>query len=170
VDWVSDCATAIACYGNVEIHWVTPDGFEAMQRKVKGKRIDLDCTLSNGDRFTLDVLDFTQETPNTAKHRSAIAPNIIHSMDANHLRMVARGLKNLSLPMVFIHDSFATHCNHRKVLYKLTVDTFVDLYNRDYLAELHAYWEDRYQLELDRPPKMGAWNPEQLLGLKRFFL
>lgn len=170
VEWVSNCATAIACYGNTEIHWITPDGFEAMQRKVKGKRLDLDCVLSDGSRFTLQVLDFTKEVPNTAKHRSAIAPNIIHSLDATHLRMVARRLKELGLPMIFIHDSFATHVNYRDILYDIIIDTFIELYSGNYLMDLYEYWVEMYRVDIDKPPELGDWEPESIRGLKRFFL
>ena len=170
VSWVSDCATALSKKGNVEIRWPTPDGFTCLQRKVKGKTKDLDCKLSNGDRFQLDIMDFSQEIPNTGKHRSAIAPNVIHSLDATHLRMVARRLRELGLPMIFIHDSFATHCNHREALYDIIIDTFIELYSREYLVELKNYWEALYEIELDSPPALGDWEPESIRGLKRFFL
>ena len=169
VDWVSDCATAIAKYGNTEIHWITPDGFEAMQRKVKGERLDLECGLSSGTRITLQILDFTKEVPNTAKHRSAIAPNIIHGCDASHLRMVAKRLQAKELPMIFIHDSFATHCNYREDLYKDIVETFIEMYSRNYLMELYTYWVETYNVEIELPPEMGDWKPTQLIDLKRFF-
>lgn len=170
VKWVSDAAAKVAKAGNVEVRWVTPDGFSCLQRKVKGKRLQLGCRLSNNSEFNLEVLDFTKETPNTEKHRSAIAPNIIHSLDATHLRMVAIRLAELGLPMVFIHDSFATHCNHRATLYKIIVEEFVKLYSRDYLAGLKQYWENLYGIELADCPEMGDWEPESLVGLDRFFL
>jgi DNA-directed RNA polymerase len=170
VSWVSDCAVAISKYGNVEIRWPTPDGFTCLQRKVKGEKIDLDCKLSDGSRFTLDILDFTGNIPNTGKHKSAIAPNVIHSLDATHLRMVARRLKELGLPMIFIHDSFATHCNYRDVLYKIIIETFVELYSMNYLTELKRYWEDLYGVELDDHPEMGDWEPASLYNLDRFFV
>ena len=170
VSWVSGCATLISKQGNVEIRWPTPDGFTCLQRKVKGERLDLDCVISDGSRFTLQILDFSKEVPNTAKHRSAIAPNIIHSLDATHLRMVARRLKELGLPMIFIHDSFATHCQYREILYDIIVETFIELYSREYLAELKSYWESMYGIELDDPPALGDWKPDSLQGLKRFFL
>jgi DNA-directed RNA polymerase len=170
VSWVSDCAVLISKIGNVEIRWPTPDGFTCMQRKVKGETKDLACTLSDDSRFQLDILDFSKDTPNTGKHRSAIAPNIIHSLDATHLRMVARRLKELGLPMIFIHDSFATHCNHEQALYDIIVDTFIELYSMDYLQDLKKYWEELYGVELDDPPELGEWKPESIRGLKRFFL
>ena len=170
VEWVSNAAVAIASLGNPEIRWPTPDGFTCLQRKIKGKPLDLDVTLDDGSRFQLDILDFTVSTPNTGKHKSAIAPNIIHSLDATHLRMVARRLKELGLPMIFIHDSFATHCNHRDVLYDIIVETFIELYSREYLADLKEYWEATYDVELAPPPALGSWEPSKLKGLKRFFL
>jgi len=170
VDWVSNCAHTISNIGNVEIRWPTPDGFTCLQRKVKGSRLDLDCKLSSGDRLTLQILDFTVDTPNSAKHKSAIAPNVIHSLDATHLRMVARRLKELGLPMIFIHDSFATHCNYRDVLYKIIIGTFVELYSRDYLNELKDYWEDLYTIKLDPTPALGSWRPDTLYNLDRFFV
>jgi len=170
VDWVSDCAVEIAKFGNTEITWPTPDGFMAMQRKVKGKRLQLTCNLSTGAEMYLEVLDFTQEIPNTAKHRSAIAPNIIHSLDATHLRMVARRLEELGLPMIFIHDSFATHCNHRDTLYSIIVEEFVKLYTSEYLMTLFDYWTATYGVKLTLPPEQGDWEPSSLMNLERFFL
>ena len=170
VDWVSDCATAIAECGNVEIQWPTPDGFEAVQRKVKGIVRDINCTLSDGARFQLDILSFSSDIPNTAKHRSAIAPNVIHGLDATHLRMVARVLSELGLPMIFIHDSFATHVNHRAKLYDVIIDTFIELYSGNYLQDLYDYWTAKYGVKVDFPPALLDWKPEQLQGLKRFFL
>jgi hypothetical protein len=170
VDWVSEAAATIAKAGNVEIKWITPDDFTCVQRKVKGELLDLDCRLSDGSRFTLDIKDFSKEIPNSAKHKSAIAPNIIHSLDATHLRMVARRLKELGLPMIFIHDSFATHGNYRDILYDIIIETFVELYSMDYLTSLRTYWSILYNVELPKPPKQGDWEPESLVGLKRFFL
>ena len=168
VDWVSDCAVIIAEYGNCEIHWPTPDGFECMQRKVKGTRKQLRCTLSNAKLFELEILEFS-DIPNTAKHRSAIAPNIIHSLDATHLRMVARRLANRCCPMIFIHDSFATHCNYREQLYSDIVSTFIELYEVNIMEFIRDYWIDTYCVELPDAPKWGDWKPESLQGLKRFF-
>ena len=170
VEWVTMAAGVIASADNTEVHWITPDGFECMQRKVKGKRRRLEVTLSSGEEFALEIVDYTPPIPNTAKHKSAIAPNIIHSLDATHLRMVARVLEDLGLPMIFIHDSFATHCNYRDELYSAIVNTFADLYDMDYMAQLHEYWTLRYDVEIDRPPVLGEWNPEIIRDLKRFFL
>jgi len=170
VKWVSDCASIISKEGNHSISWPTPDGFECSQRKIVGLKREVAVNLSDGSVFAVGLLDYSVPTPAHGKHRSAIAPNIIHSLDATHLRMVARQLAALGLPMIFIHDSFATHVNHRDVLYKIIVDTFAEMYSGNWLATLHAYWTERYGVVLDAPPAQGDWNPEIVKVLKRFFL
>lgn len=170
VSWVSGCAVAVSKAGNIEIKWPTPDNFMCLQRKVVGEKLKLKVVLSNGKEFCLEILDFSGEVPNAAKHKSAIAPNVIHSLDATHLRMVARRLKELGLPMIFIHDSFSTHCNHRSTLYKIIIETFIELYSREYLMELKTFWESTYGVELDNPPELGSWEPESIRHLDKFFL
>jgi len=170
VEWVSDAATVIAKAGFIDIVWFTPDEFECKQRKVKGVELPLKVVLSNKEKFRLKILDFSGQDSDSRKHRSAIAPNIIHSLDATHLRMVAKRLKRLGSPMIFIHDSFATHCNSRQALYSEIIDTFIQLYSRDYLSELKSFWENKYQVKLRASPELGDWEPESLRNLTNFFM
>jgi len=170
VEWVSDSATIIAKEGFVDIEWPTPDGFECVQRKVKGDPKVLQVLLSNKNKLKLQILDFSGQKSDSRKHRSAIAPNIIHSLDATHLRMVAKKLKMLGSPMIFIHDSFATHVNFRASLYKEIIDSFITLYSREYLLDLKNYWEKKYKVVLPDQPKLGDWEPESLRNLTNFFM
>jgi len=169
VDWLTASARAIASKGNVEITWYTPDGFLCSQRKVKGERKQVTCMLDNGDEVFVEVKDFSGEKVNTQKHAFAISPNIVHGLDATHLRMVARRLKELGYPMIFIHDSFATHANYRDELYRIIVDTFIELYSGTYLSDLRSYWSHKYDVDLQDPPSFGSWNPESMRGLRLFF-
>ena len=170
VEWVSNAAVSIAEKGNADITWPTPDGFTCKQRKVKGEEVDLQIVLSNENVFTCGIMDFSKQRPAVAKHKSAIAPNVIHSLDATHLRMVARKLEAVGLPMIFVHDSFATHVNYRDTLYSIIVETFADLYGGDWLFYLRAYWQDKYKVELDMPPIQGDWDPESIKYLEKFFI
>ena len=170
VGWVCDAATLIAKEGHADIHWPTPDGFECKQRKLKAELVQVQVTLSDGSDFQVVLGSWKDQIPNPAKHRSAIAPNVIHSLDATHLRMVARKLAGVGLPMIFIHDSFATHVNHRAKLYGFIVEAFADLYSGDWLRELKAYWTERYGIELADPPKQGDWEPSKVLRLEKFFI
>ena len=170
VQWVSDAAYLIGKAGHVDLDWTAPDGFECTQGKVLGKRRKLGVKLSNDEDLHLDIKDFSERLANPGKHKSAIAPNIIHSLDATHLRMVARKLDMLGVPMVFIHDSFSTHCNYRKPLYAAIIDTFIKLYEMDYLADLKRQWEKQYKLALPPTPEPGEWCPESLRDLENFFV
>jgi DNA-directed RNA polymerase len=169
VKWLSDCAAIITESGSPEIHWMAPDGFECMQRKVMGVPVTIAVKLSNGDVMRLGLLDFSDNIPNTHGAKLALAPNIIHSLDACHLRMVARKLVELGDPMIFVHDSFSTHSNFRSTLYKIIVETFIQLYNMDYLKELKEYWEWTYKVALPEPPQQGLWRPNILSECDAFF-
>ena len=148
VKFVSECARRIAKDGNHQISWITPDGVYAMQTKVKPKELKVKVTLSNSELIEVVLADYSGKNPYIAKHISAIAPNIIHSLDACHLRMVAKRLHEVGDPMIFIHDSFSTHSNYRDNLYKYIVEEFIELYSKDYLGDLKSYWEKKYKLEM----------------------
>jgi len=169
VKFVSECARRIAKDGNHQISWVTPDGVYAMQTKVEPKELEIKVTLSNKETLKVLIDDYSGKNPFVAKHVSAIAPNIIHSLDACHLRMVARRLHEVGDPMVFIHDSFATHSNYRGNLYRYIVEEFIDLYSGNYLNDLKIYWEKKYKLGMPEVPKLGSWKSENLRELKLFF-
>ena len=170
VDWVTNCADTISRAGNPDIHWPTPDGFECKQRKIVGKMRQVKVILSNGSDFRSAIMDYSEQIPAHGKHRSAIAPNVIHSLDATHLRMVARRLREDGLPMVFVHDSFSTHANHKARLYKHIVDTFAELYSSNWMKELRMYWVAKYEVDLPDPPTQGDWNPQIVKNLGRFFI
>ena len=170
VAWISDCASQISKAGNPDIHWPTPDGFECKQRKLAGVEKELTCTLSDGEVFKVNIMDYSEQNPAHGKHRSAIAPNVVHSLDATHLRMVARKMVGVGLPSVFIHDSFATHVNHVDTMYDFITETFAELYSENWMIGLKDYWEDRYKLEISQPPKLGDWEPEIVKVLDNFFM
>jgi len=170
VDWVTDCADVISRAGNPDIHWPTPDGFECKQRKVVGDMRQVKVILSNGVDFRSAIMDYSGQIPAHSKNRSAIAPNVIHSLDATHLRMVAGRLRDAGLPMVFVHDSFSTHANHKKKLYKMITETFEELYSGNWMKELRMYWVTRYNVELPDPPAQGDWNPAILKSVQLFFV
>ncbi|MGQ3031387.1 MAG: DNA-directed RNA polymerase, partial [Ferrovibrionaceae bacterium] len=60
---------------------------------------------------------------------SAVAPNVIHSLDASHLMLTVlaaseSGIRDYAL----IHDSFGTHAGHCSRWSALIRQAFVDLY------------------------------------------
>lgn len=166
VQWVGECAKLI---NRDVINWTTPDGFIGQQKKVEQEDVRIRAELSNGVELKT-MLKIKTTTPSPRKHASALSPNIIHSMDATHLRMVAKRMQDAFLPTVFIHDSFATHVNHRATLYKAIVEEFYKLYSGNYLEELYTEWTGRYEVELPKPPSQGDWDVATALSCERFFV
>jgi DNA-directed RNA polymerase len=61
---------------------------------------------------------------------SAISPNVIHSLDATHIRMVAiaasgEQIHNLSM----IHDSFGCHAADAGRFFNIIREQFIELYS-----------------------------------------
>lgn len=169
VAWVGNCATLLSKKGILDIYWVTPDGFTGKQRKLKGTRNRIQVILHDGSKLEVGTLTFSNE-PDSKKHKAALAPNIIHSLDANHLREVARRLVEEGIPAVYVHDSFSTHSNHTERLYEIIIEEFIKLYSIDYLKELKQYWEDTYRIELPKLPEYGNYKIETLRLVKHFFI
>ena len=118
----------------------------------------------------VDVLDANgNTTPNLSKAKSGIGPNLIHSLDATHLRMVALRLHALGIPAVWVHDSFAVHANYVDVLDRIIKEEFLSLYDRNYLAEVRVYWEKEYGVELPDAPEFGGWDLYSILACPKFF-
>lgn len=170
VNWVTECADIISKAGHASIDWPTPDGFVATQRKLKALRLQLEVKLSTGDELIVELKDFSDNLPNPAKHRSAIAANVIHSLDATHLRMVSRRMEILGLPMIGIHDSFATHVNYRDILYREIVSTFIELYSTDNALYLALFWTLKYDVLLPEIPPSGDWDVSKLVYCSKFFI
>lgn len=79
------------------------------------------------------------ETINKAKAKSAIAPNVIHSMDAAHLMLTVLDAKYSDITSVsLIHDSFGTHAGNTTKFFVLIREAFVEMYeNYDPFEEIY---------------------------------
>ena len=85
--------------GQETIEWVTPSGFKVVQdiRKSKVKRIE---TTLMGSVMRVSVADgFTG--PDRQRHKGAIAPNLVHSLDASLLHLM---FYEYDKPFTVIHD------------------------------------------------------------------
>lgn len=166
--WITEVASIIS-KGKDQVTWITPDGFIASQFKIKPEDAQVRSILANGYNFDTEFKNFDITTANPRGHSSALSPNLIHSFDACHLRMVARKMESLNLPVIFIHDSFSTHVNYREELYSAIKETFVEMYSSDWLSKLKDYWEYNYLVKLPDPPKMGKYDVTKVLKLDLFF-
>lgn len=174
VEWLKECVGIICQTGTTQITWDTPDGFVASQdyRVTEDKDI---CVVIRRRKHKITIReDVINEdgscSPKVSKHKSAIGPNVIHSLDATHLRMVALRLKEVGLPAVWVHDSFAVHANYIPFLDKVIREEFVKLYSGNYLQALKLQWEQKYGVALPDEPAMGDWDLNIIEKCERFFL
>jgi DNA-directed RNA polymerase len=124
----------IAAHQSKPMVWKTPIGFPVLHKynywQTKKIKIYLHDRVAN-------VLTRTQVTLRTkpsslikkSKSKSAIAPNIIHSMDASHLLMtVLKCLENNIKDFFLVHDSFATTPTDTPIMHRVVREAFVDMY------------------------------------------
>ncbi|RNC55790.1 putative mitochondrial DNA-directed RNA polymerase, partial [Trypanosoma cruzi] len=151
--------------------WTTPLGLVVRQPYKVRKEITLftphGCSRIPGDAFSAA----------SRKQLTAIAPNLIHSLDATHLAMTAIEMQNLGLSMMAVHDSYWTYACDLPVLSKVLRQQFVTLYSKyDPLWELKEQWEEAYFMDLRRhgtllpdPPKRGDLDLSVVLDSPYFF-
>ena len=63
---------------------------------------------------------------------SSISPNVIHSLDAAHIRMVALAASQEQMhSLAMIHDSFGCHASDAPRFFNIIREEFVKLYTQD---------------------------------------
>eukprot|EP00744_Colponema_vietnamica_P017772 GILI01025004.1.p1 GENE.GILI01025004.1~~GILI01025004.1.p1 ORF type:complete len:815 (+),score=124.39 GILI01025004.1:201-2447(+) len=151
--------------------WTTPLGLIVRQPY----RTHRDTPLFTYNGFT--KISAQTASPASAKQLSAIAPNLIHSLDATHLAMTALEMQNRGLCMMAVHDSFWTYACDLPTMSQVLREQFVALYdNYDPLFELKEQWEEQFFFDLRRhgmklpdPPKRGDLDLKNVLNSPYFF-
>jgi len=117
--------------------WTTPDGLPVVQKYIakKAKQVDI--------RVGGDVVRPKYAIPTgsvgTRKMASAISPNVIHSIDATHIRMVAVAASSEQMHILaMIHDSFGCHAADAGRFFNIIREQFIALYNQNVAEMLNS--------------------------------
>lgn len=151
MNWLREVAK-VASDASQSVQWTTPDGLLVRQsyRNVYGKRVKVNW---QGRQLKV-TLAVTGSALDARGQANGIAPNFVHSLDAAHLRALARAAKAEGIDsLAVIHDSFGTHVADTDTLVRLLRDTFVAQYQGDILQDF--YEEVRAQL----PPEWAEQVP-----------
>ncbi|KAI3405137.2 hypothetical protein KGF56_002093 [Candida oxycetoniae] len=128
------------------ISWISPVGFPVVQVYRKPSNA---TTRGKMGYFVIDNTD--RHTPaDRRKHKLAIAPNFIHSLDASHMAMTCDAAVKNGLTFASIHDSYWTHACDMEKLSSILREKFVELHSFDYMKcvkeDLENQVKSSYQL------------------------
>ena len=141
--------------GGAIISWMLPSGFRAFQAKDKSKKSGVNGTV-NGKNVSL-VYYVWQDKPHLVKHKNAISPDIIHSIDAWLLMEIVMGLPE-GANIHVIHDQFGTDSCYMGELKELAKDCYLKVTDREVFTDIcESAFGVRRQL-----PEAGEWKPEDI--------
>lgn len=116
--------------GGNTIEWVTPNGFTVKQKITNSHTAAIKTPLGNTikERGYIQNLVYQRtEDVNVRKHCTAIAPNLVHSLDACHLQETVNNMPE-SVSFAMIHDSYGCHAHDAALMNKTLREVFVSLY------------------------------------------
>ena len=168
MDWMQECANTLAQEAKA-IEWTVPvTGMPVRQayHSIRSRRVK---TMFAGtivmprSAEELDKMD-------TTRQRNAIAPNVVHSLDAACLQLAvamahADGVRAFGL----IHDSYACHPSEAPVLALAARRAFARLYSGDVLHDLREAWQAQTDTELPPVPERGRLDVSMVLLSDFFF-
>jgi len=163
--WISNVAKKISDTEK-QIEWKTPLGFIVSQNEYKTKKEILSTDLGK-----ITIQTYTDEI-NFKKHKTAIAPNYIHSLDATHLFKTINSLHKQGVKdFITIHDSFATHANDLQKLSDTLKEEFIDLYSQNILEDFVDNINKKYKLDIEKniPYINEEFNIEEIRQSNYFF-
>jgi DNA-directed RNA polymerase len=159
MEWLRSVAK-VASQRRRPLTWTTPDGFPSGRTTAS--------PTGSGSRSTGGAADQADAGPRQLRpgHRgqaNGIAPNFVHSLDAAHLRALARAAKGGRdrLPGV-VHDSFATHAARTDDLARLLRETFVEQYEPDLLASSATRSRPTPGKQVPPAPEFGELDLEEV--------
>lgn len=165
--WLADCAAAVVPVAG-KVEWTVPvTGFPARQEYWNTTRHMVKTTLC-GQAVRLSTYRETKE-PLTYRHKNAIAPNFIHSLDAAALMMttVLASVEDVT-HFGMVHDSYSTHACDVEALALATREGFIQLYDTvDVADDLHRQFS--LVTEVPPPPPKGDLDVWQVRNSRYFF-
>lgn len=153
---------------DIPFRWVTPTGLTVVQSyyHVTRKKVS---TLS-GEFIMWD------EDPEIGldkrKQMLAAAPNVIHSYDAAHLAKTVLSSFNQGITsFAMIHDSFGTHAGNTSELAITLRKEMASMYQGDVIEAFENYVRTYAPEDFEFPerPKMGSFDPSEVLSARYFF-
>jgi len=173
---------------NIPLSWITPAGMKITQHYLKTKKSSIAIRFAG--KIKKMVLKEWTDKMDTSKQTLAIIPNIIHSLDANHLINLLNKVSDLLFyPVITVHDCFGTHPNKMGELEHMVKKEFILLYTKDkFIQKFHdriidSILDNNYIIENENnisyvidnnrkkhiipiPPKLGTLDLQKIIESK----
>jgi DNA-directed RNA polymerase len=160
--WLQDGAALLADEG-MPVHWTTPVGLPVRQDETTSTAERRNVWV-NGQRVRVHLTVDTGKT-DKRRQRSAIAPNVVHSLDAAHLMKTVNACTEEGIEsFAMIHDSFGTHAGQIGAMNNLLRREFVVMYTPDVLDGIRD--EILEQLSPEKRPDLAPVPPQGTLDLR----
>lgn len=133
------------------LSWSTPAGYKVYQ-EVKNQE---ECRIKTKIDGCIQLkIKKDIKTVNKRRMRTSIAPNFVHSLDASHLMLVVRSLKEMGITDIStVHDAFGVHAGDCDLLGYIIRKTFVNMYSSDVLFR---FWKE----QADEHPQAVQYFPD----------
>jgi hypothetical protein len=161
MDWIEEKVSEALANGATELCWTTPSGFKVSQKIMKPE-IERAETQLLGKIKKVSVATGDSDVVNTAKHKSATSPNLIHSLDASILCLSSLKFDH---PLALIHDSVLCRATDMACLSAIVRETYMHLFaEHEYLVD----WGKQIG-STTPPPMVGDLEPESVIESTYFF-
>lgn len=166
MSWLQKAAGSMT-KAELPLKWTCSDGFVVYQCMNEIDTVRVDTQLAG--RFQARVGDHTNII-DANKQRNGVAPNFVHSKDADHLRATIRKAWDYGIrDMALIHDDYGCHAGDIPLLHKSIREAFVELYaDNDPLQDFMDEQEAEGGLLQSVPPK-GDFDIQSVLQAEYFF-
>jgi DNA-directed RNA polymerase len=161
MEWIEEEVAKAIKRGEKELTWTTPSGFTVKQllNKVETQRVELQLL---GRVQKTVIATGLSDKVDIKHHRNATAPNLIHSLDADLIRLAA--LK-FDAPIGLIHDSVLCRATDMTSLSSIVRETYMHLFSEHEYLRTFA---DAIGAE-KTPPIIGDLQPESVIESTYFF-
>jgi DNA-directed RNA polymerase len=169
MSWMQQCARIIAKQGKA-VEWTVPGtGFPVKQEYFVQKVTQIDTVIAG--RLIKPAVYTPTPAIELHKQANAIAPNVVHSLDAAALQLtVTQAMQEGVEHFAAIHDSYGCLAGDMGVVARATRRCFVSLYReQDVVQSLWKSFQEQTTEELPEPPEPGSLDLAGVLGSDYFF-
>ena len=154
----------------IPIAWISPAGVVCRQPYRKQQVTEI-RTLVQKITITDDA-GYDRAPISPAKQRLGFPPNFVHSLDASHMIMTAKGCEKAGLTFAAVHDSYWTHACDVDTMNRIIREEFYKMYSEPILERLRNSLVTRLGEQGDKIPplpKQGDLDLKCVLESPFFF-